>query len=188
MVLLIACASLANLAGTIGRPAARELAVRMAPGSTRARLGRGPLADSVRLALPGGLAGAALAAVAVRAVKPWKPTVLDRYPAATMDARTLASAFGLTLLCGLVFGAGPAGVDIQRGAEIRGRTEPRSIQSCGRWPDGFSSSCHDGIMSPPPESGDVVGYSPPAGVMRQQHEVRVAKRGGRAPRWSAGSV
>ena len=108
LVLLIACANLANL--LLARMAARqrEMAVRMALGSTRARLTRDMLAQSLLLALPGGLAGLALAAAAIEALNTWKPMVLDRYPAIAMDLRTLAFTFGLTLLTGLVFGAGPA--------------------------------------------------------------------------------
>ncbi|HTS64781.1 MAG TPA: ABC transporter permease [Candidatus Acidoferrales bacterium] len=108
LVLLIACANLANL--LLARSAARqrELAVRMALGSSRHRLVRDVLAESLLLALPGGLAGTLLAALSVWALNTWKPMVLDRYPAISMDLRTLAFTLGVTILTGLVFGVAPA--------------------------------------------------------------------------------
>jgi predicted permease len=117
LVLLIACANLANplLARTAARQ--REMAVRMALGATRGRLTREMLSQSLFLSVPGGLAGLFLAAVAIGALNTWKPMVLDRYPTIEMDLRTLAFTFGLTLLTGLVFGTGPAlgaaGIHIQ---------------------------------------------------------------------------
>ena len=124
LVLLIACANLANL--LLARAAARqrELAVRMALGSTRSRLMRDVLAESLLLALPGGIAGTAIAALSVWALNVWKPMVLDRYPAIAMDLRTLAFTFGLTLATGLVFGMAPAlgaaGVNIQEALKAAG--------------------------------------------------------------------
>jgi putative ABC transport system permease protein len=117
LVLLIACANVASLllARAAGRQ--RELAVRMALGASAGRLTRDVLADSLLLAVPGGVAGVLLAALAGRALNTWKPMVLDRYPAISMDVRTLAFTLGITMLTGLVFGMAPAfgvaGVRIQ---------------------------------------------------------------------------
>ncbi|MGI8741985.1 MAG: ABC transporter permease [Bryobacteraceae bacterium] len=108
LVLLIACANLANL--LLARAAAqqRELAVRMALGSARGRIVRQVLTESLALALPGGLAGVAIATLAITALNARKPLVLENYPAISMDVPTLAFTFGLTLLTGLVFGMAPA--------------------------------------------------------------------------------
>ena len=117
LVLLIACANLANL--LLARAAAREreIAVRMALGSGKARVVRQMLKESLLLAVPGGLAGIALAWGAVGLLNAWKPLVLDRYPSIVMDLRTLVFTVGLTLITGLVFGLAPAigisGVRIQ---------------------------------------------------------------------------
>jgi len=127
LVLLIACANLANLLLVRASSRRRELAVRMALGSTLGRLARQVLIESLLLALPGGLAGAALAALAVKFLNTWTPLVLQRYPVVTMDLRTLAFTFGLTLGTGIVFGVAPAlgsaGVNIQESLKASGSAQ-----------------------------------------------------------------
>lgn len=124
LVLLIACANLANL--LLARAAAREreMAVRMALGSGKARVVRQMLKESLLLAVPGGLAGIALAWGAIALLNAWKPLVLDRYPPVVMDLRTLAFTVVLTLIMGLVFGIAPAlgvsGVKIQEALKSAG--------------------------------------------------------------------
>ena len=108
LVLLIACANLANLLLARAASRQRELAVRMALGSGRARIVRQVLAESITLALPGGLAGIAVAYLAVDGLNAWKPQVLASYPPIALDLRTLAFCFALTLITGLVFGLAPA--------------------------------------------------------------------------------
>jgi predicted permease len=108
LVLLIACVNLANLLLARASARRREVAVRLALGAERGRIISQMLTESVALALPGGLAGMAMAAVAVRTLNIVKPMVLDRYPAISLDFRALAFTFGLTLLTGLIFGMAPA--------------------------------------------------------------------------------
>lgn len=127
LVLMIACANLANLLLARAGARQREVAVRMALGSGRSRVVRQMLAESLALALPGGLAGAAVAYLAVAALNGWKPLVLERYPAISMDVATLAFTFGLTLVTGLLFGMAPAwsaaGVNIQESLKAAGHTQ-----------------------------------------------------------------
>jgi predicted permease len=124
LVLLIACANLANL--LLARAAAREreIAVRMALGSGKTRVVRQMLKESLLLAIPGGLAGIVLAWGAIALLNAWKPLVLDRYPPIVMDLRTLGFTVGLTLITGLVFGLAPAigvsGVRIQEALKSAG--------------------------------------------------------------------
>ncbi len=117
LVLLIACANLANLLLARAAVREREMAVRMALGSGRARVVRQMLKESLALAVPGGLCGVAVASFAVALLNAWKPLVLVRYPPIAMDLRTLAFTLALTLITGLVFGIAPAlgvsGVKIQ---------------------------------------------------------------------------
>lgn len=108
LVLLIACVNVANLLLARASTRQRELAVRLALGSDRGRIIRQMLTESALLALPGGLAGVAVAYLAVGGLNAWKPLVLERYPAIYMDFPTLAFTLGLTLATGLLFGMAPA--------------------------------------------------------------------------------
>ena len=117
LVLLIACANLANL--LLARAAAREreLAVRMALGSGRARIVRQVLTESLSLALPGGLAGIWMAALTIAYLNASKPFVLQSYPPIVLDVPTLTFTFAVSVFAGLVFGMAPAfaaaGISIQ---------------------------------------------------------------------------
>jgi putative ABC transport system permease protein len=133
LVLLIGCANLANL--LLARAAAREreMAVRMALGSGKARVLRQMFQECLLLAVPGGLAGIALAWFAVALLNAWKPFVLVRYPPVAMDLRTLAFTLALTLFTGLVFGIAPAlgvsGVSIQEALKSAGAGQGGSRRS-----------------------------------------------------------
>src|SRR6184192_2937715 len=108
LVLLIACANLANL--MLGRAAARgrELAVRLALGASRARLVRQMLTESVLLALAGGAVGLILADGALRALLSLRPDNLTPPTEIHLDHWALLFT-GVTSLCvGIVFGLVPA--------------------------------------------------------------------------------
>jgi len=108
LVLLIACVNLANLLLARAGARQRELGVRLALGSTRGRLIRQMLTESVVLAAPGGVAGILLALNAVYALNALQPAILVRYPAISVDARVLLFTAALTLLTSIVFGLAPA--------------------------------------------------------------------------------
>ena len=108
LILLIACVNLANLLLARATTRQRELAIRLAIGSSRGRILRQMLTESLILALPGGVAGIAIAVLAVDLLNTIKPAVLLRYPAISLDLRVLAFTFALTLLTGLIFGMAPA--------------------------------------------------------------------------------
>jgi len=108
LVLLIACANIANLlmARALGRQ--REMAVRQALGATWQRLARQVLTDSGILALSGGLAGVLLAYGALPFLKAALPPGMARTDEIAVNGTVLWFAAALSLLTGLVFGALPA--------------------------------------------------------------------------------
>jgi predicted permease len=109
LVLLIACANVANL--LIARAFARqkEIAVRLSMGATRGRLMRQLLVESMTLAVAGGVVGVGLAVALTRALIAMVPAegspLLIR---AEPDLRILGFTFALTLATGVVFGLVPA--------------------------------------------------------------------------------
>ena len=109
LLLLIACANVANLQIVRGLERRQEVALRYALGAGRARVGRQFVAESLVLGLLGGVAGLALAALGVALLLPLVPTgVLPAYARPGLDLPVLA--FGL--LAGLgtaaLFGLAPA--------------------------------------------------------------------------------
>jgi predicted permease len=109
LVLLIACANVANL--LIARAFARqkEIAVRLSIGASRARLIRQLLTESLFLSFAGGVAGVALATVMTHSLIALIPS--DAGPLLIRpepDLRVLGFTFVLTILTGAVFGILPA--------------------------------------------------------------------------------
>jgi putative ABC transport system permease protein len=108
LVLLIACANLANmtLARATGRT--RELAIRTAIGAGRGRVIRQLLAESLLLAVLGGALGVALASAALDAFVTGWPTILPRMQEIGMNAPVLLFSAGLSVASGVLFGLVPA--------------------------------------------------------------------------------
>jgi putative ABC transport system permease protein len=107
-VLLIACANLANLflARTAAR--ARELAVRVALGASKARIAGHLLAESVLLGLAGGAVGFLLSLWGMRAVTRLIDAELPFWLVLRVDWRLLAFTVLLSLVAGVTFGLLPA--------------------------------------------------------------------------------
>jgi predicted permease len=113
LVLLIACANVANLLLARATGRSREIAVRLSLGATRGRLVQQLLAESVLIAVIGGVLGSMLAmwsfqglvALAMSALPPNAPSLaIDASP----DVRVLAFALAVTLVSGVLFGLVPA--------------------------------------------------------------------------------
>lgn len=107
-VLLIACGNVANLLLARGAARQRELAVRAALGAGRGRLIRQALTESLLLGLTGGAAGFFLAFLLLRLFVAIAPGGIPRLHQAVLDLRVLVFTLGLSLACGILFGAAPA--------------------------------------------------------------------------------
>ena len=108
LVLLIACANIANLllARATGRQ--KEVAVRTALGASWQRLVRQLLTESLALGLLGGAMGLIVAKGALAVVRSINPGNIPRLDAITLDGTVLAFTFGIAVVTGVLFGLAPA--------------------------------------------------------------------------------
>ena len=107
LVLAAACANLSSLFASRTADRSRELALRVALGSSRRRLTRQLLTEAVLVSLAGGAAGLVGAALLLGALNRWHPLVESRL-VATMDPRVYLAGFVFTLVSALLFGLLPA--------------------------------------------------------------------------------
>jgi predicted permease len=109
LVLLIACANIANLLLARSTTRARELAVRQALGARRSRIIRQLITESFVLAAAGGVLGIALAAIANRLLLGMVSGGLEPIPLdVSMDIRLLLFTIVVTIATALIFGTVPA--------------------------------------------------------------------------------
>ena len=107
LLLLVACANIANLFLVRSESRHREVAVRRALGAGTQRLARYFLAESVLLGVVGGIVGLALAWGGVRLLVAFGPVNLPRLNEVRIDAVVVLFTAGLSLLAALAFGAIP---------------------------------------------------------------------------------
>jgi len=126
LLLLIACANVANL--LLARAATREgeMAIRVSIGATRIRLMRQMLTESVLLALTGGILGVGLALAGVKGVIALMPEYSIPHEAViALNWPVLWFAVALSVVTGIIFGFAPA-------LQISGESQPQALKGAGR--------------------------------------------------------
>ncbi len=108
IVLLVACANVANLLLVRGEGRRRELAVRCALGASGARVARQLLSESVCLALGGGMLGLLLAEIGVRVLRYAAPEQLPRAGEIGIDSVVLGFTLTVSVVTAFLFGTLPA--------------------------------------------------------------------------------
>ena len=119
LVLVIACANVANLLLVRGEERAREMSVRTALGAARSRLFSQLLSESLVMAAAGGAVGVGVAYLGVEALRALAPANLPRLDEIRVDAVVLAFTLSVTVGAGVLFGLAPA--------LLAGRTDVQTV-------------------------------------------------------------
>ena len=134
VVVLIACANVANLLLVRAAVREKEVAIRAALGAGRQRLMLQMFAESLVLAALGGILGVLLAYGAVPVIQALGADSIPRAADIAIDRRVLSFAFGATILTGLLFGLAPAWHAARAGLGAVLKEGGRSSTSSGgRW-------------------------------------------------------
>jgi predicted permease len=124
LILLAACANLGSLFAARAADRSREIALRLALGSSRSRVLRGLFTEAMLISLAGGAAGLLGSVALLRRLSVWQPIPrIPIYMAVNPDASVYALAFGLALVSGVLFGIVPVRQTL--------RTDPYQIVRTG---------------------------------------------------------
>jgi putative ABC transport system permease protein len=128
LVLLVACANIANLLLARAATREREVAVRTALGAARWRVIRQLLTESICLSALGGMFGVGVAYVTLWAVRTINPGNIPRLDQIQLDVRVLIFTFAVSLMTGVLFGLAPAirtlRLDLHTALKAGGRSSP----------------------------------------------------------------
>jgi predicted permease len=126
LVLLIACANVANLLLTRAAGREKEVAIRTALGAGWQQLARQLLTESVLLGLLGGAAGLLVAQLSIYMVRSMNPGNIPRLEDIAINSAVLMFTFGVSLATGVLFGVAPLWrairVDLNTSLKVGGRS------------------------------------------------------------------
>ncbi|MGH7522885.1 MAG: ADOP family duplicated permease [Gemmatimonadales bacterium] len=129
-VLLIACANVTSLFIMRGASRAHELGIRAVLGASRRRIMRQLLTESLVLAIAGGLAGLAVASVAVRALMAMMPEgLLPRAREVGIDGTVLGAIALICVATGCIFGVAPALAETRRTLHLSATRVTRRLRT-----------------------------------------------------------
>ncbi len=131
LVLLIACANVANLLLTRAAAREKEVAIRTALGAGWQQIARQLLTESVLLGLLGGAAGLLVAQLSIYMVRAMNPGNIPRLEDIAINSAVLMFTFGVSLATGILFGIAPVWRAIRVDLNISLKAGGRSGQSDG---------------------------------------------------------
>ena len=138
LVLLSACANVANLLLTRAAGCAKEVAIRTALGAGWQRLARQLLTESLLLAVLGGAAGLAIAEASLYAMRAINPGNIPRLEEISLNGSVLLFTFAVSTLAGLLFGLAP----VWRAVKVDLNTSLKSGGRSGQTDGGLLVSRH----------------------------------------------
>ena len=138
LVLLVACANVANLLLTRATRRARELSIRASIGASRRHLVATMLVESLTLSLVAAALGIAVAYFGVEAARMALPTGIVRASAIALDWRVFVAAVSAAVATGLIFGAVPAWLSSRHGlVSLLKQSGTQSTVGTMRWRSAF---------------------------------------------------